>query len=386
MNKKIGIIVLVAALAVCVCVAAVVIGCSSDKASDTSDSTSVTNAQQTTQTTAKPTTAPQTTTQVPTTVQPTTVKEETKPEQINNDNEGNNNSVNNNQSNNNSSNTSSNNSGNGFTYNTGYDGYSTAILANQDILARNLANNGYDINPYYIKVNKTQNCVTVYTYDSNGDYTVPVRAMVCSCGLDGSTVTGDFEIYYNQEWNGLFGDVYGYYTVGFYGNYLFHSVPYYDASPDTLKTSEYNKLGQDASLGCVRLAVADEKWIFDNCYVGTPVTVYEDSNPGPLGRPEPMRITDLDCGWDPTDPDSDNPYANRSPQIVGAKNVIIDKGTDFDMFKGITALDTCSNDITGKMVVSGNVSTDKEGSYEVTYSVEDAMHRTATKTIVVTVV
>jgi hypothetical protein len=36
--------------------------------------------------------------------------------------------------------------------------------------------------PYIIKVNRLANCVTVYTYDLYGEYTVPVRAMVCSCG------------------------------------------------------------------------------------------------------------------------------------------------------------------------------------------------------------
>ena len=386
MNKKACILMLTATLSVCVCAVSIISGCSSPKASDT---TATTQAQQTTQTTTTESATVQETTQIATTVQPTTTAEETKSEQnSNNDNSTDTDSSesdNNNESYERPADTNTN-SGKNFTHNTAYDGYSTAILANQDILESNLANNGYSINPYYIKVNKRQNCVTVYTYDENGDYTVPVRAMVASCGLDGSTVTGDFSIYYNQEWNGLFGDVYGYYTVGFYGNYLFHSVPYYDASPDTLKTHEYNKLGQEASQGCVRMAVADEKWLFDNCYVDTPVTVYEDDNPGPLGKPEAMRITDHDCGWDPTDPDEDNPYASCSPQIVGAKNLFIDKGSDFNILSGITALDTCSNDITNKIVVSGNVPTDKEGSYNVTYSVEDAMHRTASKTIVVTVV
>ena len=36
---------------------------------------------------------------------------------------------------------------------------------------------------YLIKVNKQQNCVTVYGKDSKGQYTVPVKAMVCSCGI-----------------------------------------------------------------------------------------------------------------------------------------------------------------------------------------------------------
>jgi len=35
---------------------------------------------------------------------------------------------------------------------------------------------------YFIRVNYGQNVVTVYTKDSNGEYTIPVKAMVCSTG------------------------------------------------------------------------------------------------------------------------------------------------------------------------------------------------------------
>ena len=36
-----------------------------------------------------------------------------------------------------------------------------------------------DEHPYYIKVNRSQNCITVYGKDENGEYTIPVKAMVC---------------------------------------------------------------------------------------------------------------------------------------------------------------------------------------------------------------
>lgn len=63
----------------------------------------------------------------------------------------------------------------------------------------------------------------------NGEYTVPVRAMICSTVLIKLPFSlNDFYIYYKQEWNPLFNDVYGHYVSGFYGDYLFHSVPYED--------------------------------------------------------------------------------------------------------------------------------------------------------------
>ncbi|MCH5296399.1 MAG: DUF5011 domain-containing protein [Ruminococcus sp.] len=266
-----------------------------------------------------------------------------------------------------------------------YDGFSTCILANTDILAENIRTFTGARSLYSIKVNRQMNCVTVYTYDSNGKYTIPVRAMVCSCGLNKGTILGEFKIYFQNEWNGLLNNVYGHYVSGISGNYLFHSVPYYSTNENKLETEEYNKLGSDGSLGCVRLAVADSKWVYENCPVGTPVTIYDDSNPGPLGKPESIHITDLQNGWDPTDDNKNNPYLNKKPTINGVSDTTINVGDDFDILKGVSALDTCGNDITDKMVVTGNVISSKAGTYKVTYEVEDAMHRTAKTDIVVTV-
>ncbi len=266
-----------------------------------------------------------------------------------------------------------------------YDGFSTCILANTDILSENIRTFTGKQNLYSIKVNRQMNCVTVYTYDSKGKYTIPVRAMVCSCGLNGGTILGDFKIYFQKEWNALLNNVYGHYVSGISGNYLFHSVPYYSTDENKLETEEYNKLGSDGSLGCVRLAVADSKWIYENCPVGTPVTIYDDSNPGPLGKPEAIRIADLENGWDPTDNNKNNPYLNEKPQINGVSDRTINVGDDFDILDGVRAVDTCGNDITDKMVITGNVISSKAGEYKVTYEVEDAMHRTAREDIVITV-
>lgn len=267
-----------------------------------------------------------------------------------------------------------------------YDGFSTCILANTDILSENIRTFTGKQDLYSIKINRKMNCVTVYTCDSDGKYTVPVRAMVCSCGLNNGTILGDFKTYFQKEWNALLNNVYGHYVSGISGNYLFHSVPYYSTDENRLETEEYNKLGSDGSLGCVRLAVADSKWIYENCPVGTSVTIYDDNDPGPLGKPEAIRIADLNNGWDPTDDNKDNPYLNKKPQINGVSDITITVNENFDVLKDVSALDTCGNDITDKVVVTGNVISSKSGEYKVTYEVEDAMHRTAKADITVTVV
>lgn len=168
--------------------------------------------------------------------------------------------------------------------------------------------------PYYIRVNRKQNCVTIYTLDENEQYTVPYKAMVCSTGLYNATPRGTYQISTKYRWRELYGNVYGQYATRIHGGVLFHSVPYYKKSENALCTEKYNKLGQQASMGCVRLTVEDAKWIAENCPEGTTVEIYDDDDPGPLGKPEARKI-DTDNpnkGWDPTDPSDENPWHELS--------------------------------------------------------------------------
>lgn len=174
---------------------------------------------------------------------------------------------------------------------------------------------------YQIAVNRAANCVTVYGQDADGAYTVPVKAMACSCGIrPGSTPLGTFKTSNYYNWRLMVDGTYGQYAVRFYKSILFHSVPYLSASPDSLSAAEYNKLGEAASHGCVRLAAADAKWIYDNCKKGTTVIVYDDAeNPGPLGKPQAIKIPEGHPygNWDPTDITQEkNPWLQNQPVIT----------------------------------------------------------------------
>lgn len=262
--------------------------------------------------------------------------------------------------------------------------YSTCITANADKLEQNRRNKAKNL--YAIKVNRTANCVTVYTYDEKGKYTVPVRAMVCSTGLNNATITGDYTIGIKTEWLFLVGDVFGRYISGISGDYLFHSVPYYTLNEQDLEVEEFNKLGEQASQGCVRLAVSDAKWIYDNCPTGTAVNIYDDAETaGPLGKPDTIKITDFNNKWDPTDSSKKCPYATATPTISGANDCTIKTGGNFYALAGVTAVDTCGNDISSEIKVVGNVVTTRKGKYKVTYSVTDVLKRTSSVTITVTV-
>lgn len=240
--------------------------------------------------------------------------------------------------------------------------------------------------PYYIQVNKNTNVVTVYEDKVNGVYKNPIKAFICSVGY--ATPVGTYNTPQKYRWHTLDGPTYGQYCTRIVGSILFHSVWYYEyGKNDSISVAQYNKLGTTASHGCVRLTVADAKWIYDNCPLGTEVKIIEGSSKDdPLGKPEALKLDpNKRTDWCPTDPDSRNPYAKKKPAIQGAKNKTVKLNEDFEPLEGVTATDTAGNGITSKLKVSGKVNTKKAGKYSITYQVTDAIGRRATKKVTITV-
>ena len=257
----------------------------------------------------------------------------------------------------------------------------TAYTANSETLNKNKEKSEEHL--YCIVVNRRTNTVTVYTYDDDGNYSVPVRAMVCSCGANGTNATpeGQFKTASKSLWATLYGDathefLYGQYVTEFYGDFLFHSVPYVTRQKNNLEPGEFNKLGSNASQGCVRLMVSDCYWIYQNCAPDTPVYVIDqDAEADPLGTPPGVK-SNTNGGWDPTDPDKRNPYKGKLPSILKVSAVTVKKGAKFDPMKGVVAKDICGNVITDRVEITGQVLTNKPGVYYLTYSVTDDFHLT----------
>lgn len=247
-----------------------------------------------------------------------------------------------------------------------------------------LKNNGM---PYCIKVNKTQNVVTVYSVGSDGYYSNPVKAMVCSVGEAGNTPAGIYKLGDRAEWLPLEGNVFGQYAVHITGSILFHSVPYFTQNKDDLEVEEYNKLGSSVSAGCVRLSVIDAKWIYDNCSQDTYVEIFESDYAGPMGKPIAAVISSggTQGNWDPTDPDRANPYMGGVPVILGAYDREVERYSDFDITSGVTALDSSGMDVTSYMEIEGDVDINACGIYKVIYKITDetAVTGTATANIIV---
>ena len=125
-----------------------------------------------------------------------------------------------------------------------------------------------------IVVNKRAQVVTVYIKDEKGNYTLPLRHMICSTGLTYErTRNGVYKIERKiGEWYtypGPSGDTIRWPSV-YRSGYYFHS-PLFNRD-HTIRYSTINRLGQRASAGCVRLPNNDAEWVYRYCPVGT--TVY----------------------------------------------------------------------------------------------------------------
>ena len=219
---------------------------------------------------------------------------------------------------------------------------------------------------YYIKINYTSNVVTIYTKDAEGNYTVPVKALVCSTGVATPT-SGVYKMSNKYRWHLLNGGVYGQYCTRITGHILFHSVPYSTNAPDSLKYTAYDKLGTKASAGCIRLTVQDAMWIYNNCPSGTYVEFYGASDPGPLGKPSARKISsNVECrNWDPTDPDPKNPW-NGYVEPVKTENVQeVEKTEEKTITKEENATSNTQNESSNTQVetntdnsINSNITTD----------------------------
>lgn len=160
---------------------------------------------------------------------------------------------------------------------------------------------------YKIEVNIKKNMVVIYAKDGEKGYTIPVKAMVCSCGIAGhSTITGTYSYLRTAgKWHPLYYGTYGKYCTRISGPYLFHSVVYKrNGDSYSLYPEEYKKLGKAASHGCIRLAVKDAKWIYNRAGKCS-VLLYKEDGQMPLKKPQAKAPCVLQNGkaYDPTDVD-----------------------------------------------------------------------------------
>jgi len=63
---------------------------------------------------------------------------------------------------------------------------------------------------------------------------------------------------------------------------------------------------------------------------------------------------------------------NTEPQLKGVNDIVIEKGQEYNLLKGISAYDKEDGDLTHKIKIDGQVDTSKTGKYKVKYQVTDS--------------
>ncbi len=135
---------------------------------------------------------------------------------------------------------------------------------------------------YKIIVDLCWQVVMVYTKDEKGEYTVPVRYMLCSSGsgrVGSETRVGEWKM---QPVKIRFGQFkvsreYAQYWSLIRSRTYFHSILYSSSDLSSYLTSVYNKLGTKASHACIRLTVPDARWIYYHICYDTLCVVREGS-------------------------------------------------------------------------------------------------------------
>lgn len=168
--------------------------------------------------------------------------------------------------------------------------FKTALLAAMAVLmllpgaafARDEMQNN-DPNKYYIVLDTTNQVVTVYQKDDDGEYTRIVRRFVCTTGKTkpkgdepaSPTPSGTWKIGGRERFGkfAAFNNEYARYWTQIVGGVYFHSIMFSSRDTSTLKKFAFNNLGTSGSHGCVRLYVEDAKWLYYNAPFGTTVKV-----------------------------------------------------------------------------------------------------------------
>lgn len=111
-----------------------------------------------------------------------------------------------------------------------------------------------------------------YVFKGSNKNWILEKEFLCSTGVDNKeTIVGYFEVSTKAPW--FFSPKYGQggkNYVQFKGNYLYHSLPLDNTQTTVL---DYT-LGEPASHGCIRLALDESKWLYDNISEGTTVLIF----------------------------------------------------------------------------------------------------------------
>ena len=155
--------------------------------------------------------------------------------------------------------------------------------------------------PYYLYYEKGSHTLTVYTFDDDGYYTVPIKTICAACGaVPSKTPIGVFSLKDKLRWKEFSASSNAPYAIKYNSGVYLHGPCYYKQSQDTLAPQTYNEIGTNSTGGCLRMQAGNIYWIYVNCDRGTPIEIAQGN---PLGTEcEKPKTLGQNVKYDPTDP------------------------------------------------------------------------------------
>lgn len=234
---------------------------------------------------------------------------------------------------------------------------------------------------YYIEVNMKKSAMIVYQYSSDKKTKKPYKIFKCSVGSD--LKKGEYKTSASYSWINVNGNWHRYNTqIG--AKAWIQSAGYKDKYANTLVKSSYKAIGNTKIAGSgIVLYAKDAQWISTKCKSGTVVNVVKGKKSDNLPLDFDQTINPYKyCGWDPTDPDKDNPYnkVENTSITMGSETVYVEKGQDANYLGNLLAKDENGKNITGslkyKKFNSGELGTHK---VKFSYKLKDGNKITATQ-------
>ena len=217
---------------------------------------------------------------------------------------------------------------------------------------------------YIVSVHKNFSLAEVWSYTTDIKVYKHEKSLKCSVGK--KVKPGMYNLKKTYSWIKNGKNWHQYNTIYTKKGYL-QSVSYKDKYPNTMKRSSYNSLGGEKHKDqSIYFSCDDAKWISSNAY-RIKVAINQDYKITKTAVIKPTLAKA--CGWDPTDPNKNNPYKKqKNNQITfGLKTVTIEKGHKVNYLDNIIAKDAKGNVITAQLKHK-KISTKETGSKNIKFT------------------
>ncbi len=221
---------------------------------------------------------------------------------------------------------------------------------------------------YYIEVNQRKNIVIIYQYSKDEKSREQIKAFQSCVGKE--VPRGTFKTGRKYTWLDIYQGWHKYNTELGNGVWI-QSAVYKDKNDYSLSKASYNSLGKSKAEGkSILLSAKDAAWIYEHCKEGTKVSVIKGRKNDELSvSPEAKVSTYKYCGWDPTDPDKNNPYLKikNGAVVKGLSTITTERGQEPDYLGNIIALNKKGKVITNRLKYN-TIDYSTAGTYKVNYS------------------